>query len=170
MAIYTVHQPPRSEHSAPDPERFVFVRDGFTFWAFLLPPLWMLWHRLWLAFVGYIVVTTGLQFGLRSIDASPTLSTVAVILLSLLIGLEAASLRRRKLARRGWTTVGLVVGDDLELAERRFFDAWFKDDAVEPGAIVGPRPSVPPAPIPPRPQAGTTDQIVGLFPEPGASR
>ena len=25
--------------------RFVFVRDGFHFWAFLLAPLWMLRHR-----------------------------------------------------------------------------------------------------------------------------
>ena len=95
----------------------------------------------------------------------------ALILLSLLIGFEAASLRRRKLARRGWTPVGLVVGDDLESAERRFFDAWFKDDAVEPAAIVGPRSSVPPpTTLPNRQAASSTPTIVGLFPEPGASR
>jgi hypothetical protein len=46
MAVYTVHEPPmKAEQSQPDPERFVFVRDGFSFWAFLLPPLWMLWRR-----------------------------------------------------------------------------------------------------------------------------
>ena len=26
----------------------VLVRDGFSFLAFLLPPLWLLWHRLWI--------------------------------------------------------------------------------------------------------------------------
>ena len=36
----------RERHA--DPERFVFVRDGFYFWAFLLGPVWMLWRRLWL--------------------------------------------------------------------------------------------------------------------------
>ena len=25
-----------------------FIRDGFSFLAFLLPPLWLLWHRLWI--------------------------------------------------------------------------------------------------------------------------
>ena len=32
----------------------VFVRDGFHFWAFLLAPLWLLLHRLWLALVIYV--------------------------------------------------------------------------------------------------------------------
>jgi len=52
MSIYTVHEPPlKAGESTPDPDRFVFVRDGFSFWAFLLAPLWMLRHRLWLVFV-----------------------------------------------------------------------------------------------------------------------
>ena len=52
MSVYTVHEPPlRAAEASPDPERFVFVRDGFYFWAFLLTPLWMLWHRLWLVLV-----------------------------------------------------------------------------------------------------------------------
>ena len=43
MSIYTVHEPPpRANEDVPDPVRFVFVRDGFYFWAFLLSPLWML--------------------------------------------------------------------------------------------------------------------------------
>src|SRR5882757_8578104 len=49
MAIYTVHEPPlKGDQTQPDPERFAFVRDGFSFWAYLLTPLWMLRHRLWL--------------------------------------------------------------------------------------------------------------------------
>ena len=57
MAVYTVHQPPLKKYeAAPDPERFAFVRDGFSFWAFLLGPLWMLRHRMWLVLLGYIVV------------------------------------------------------------------------------------------------------------------
>ena len=58
MAIYTVHEPPlRTGAAAPDPERFIFVRDGFSFWAFLFGPLWMLRHRLWLVLLLYIVVS-----------------------------------------------------------------------------------------------------------------
>ena len=57
MPTFTVHAPPpKIGDSAADPERFVFVRDGFYFWAFVLAPLWLLLHRLWLVLAGYITV------------------------------------------------------------------------------------------------------------------
>jgi len=30
-------------------DKFTFVRDGFHFWAFVLGPIFLAWHRLWLA-------------------------------------------------------------------------------------------------------------------------
>ena len=43
MPTYTVHEPPpRKGETVTAPERFVFVRDGFYVWAFLLAPLWLL--------------------------------------------------------------------------------------------------------------------------------
>src|SRR5262245_61093014 len=125
MSVYTVYEPPLKAHeSAPNPERFVFVRDGFSFWAFLLAPWWMLRHRLWLALTGYVILAIALSVALRFAGASTTVTLIAGALFSLLVGFEAATLRRFKLSRRGWTNVGIVVGDDLESAERRFFDAW----------------------------------------------
>src|SRR5262247_4102673 len=124
MSIYTVYEPPLKAHeSAPNPERFVFVRDGFSFWAFLLAPWWMLRHRMWLALTGYVILAIALSVALRFAGASTTVTLIAGALFSLLVGFEAATLRRFKLSRRGWTNVGIVVGDDLESAERRFFDA-----------------------------------------------
>ena len=64
MPTFTVHEPPpRKGESAADPTRFVFVRDGFYFWAFLLAPLWLLLHRLWLALTIYVVVSALLGVG-----------------------------------------------------------------------------------------------------------
>src|ERR1700730_10025674 len=95
MAIYPVHEPPqKAEGSAPDPERFVFVRDGFAFWAFLLTPLWMLRHRLWLVFIAYVLLPIALQLALGLIGMSATVMTAVGVLLSLLVGFEAATLRR----------------------------------------------------------------------------
>jgi Protein of unknown function (DUF2628) len=177
MAIYTVHQPPlKSDQSAPDPERFAFVRDGFSFWAFLLAPLWMLRHRLWLVFVGYFVLAIVLQIGLRAIGASGTVMVVVGILLALLVGFEAATLRRFTLARRRWDNVGIVVGDDLEAAERRFFDAWVKGAwDGEPWSARGPRAPLRPATAvsilrKPQSPSAAAPEVIGLFPEPGAPR
>jgi hypothetical protein len=178
MAVYTVHEPPlKRDQTAPDPERFVFVRDGFAFWAFVLGPLWMLRHRLWLVFIGYIVLTIALQLGLRALGASSTVMAVVSFLIALLVGLEAATLRRFTLSRRGWKNVGIVVGDDLDAVERRFFDAWVGSPRqdIEPHRVPSSSSAVPilrrpQGSLQASPQAPGSSEVIGLFPEPGASR
>jgi hypothetical protein len=166
MSVYTVHEPPlRAADVLADPEHFAFVRDGFYWWAFLLAPFWMLWHRLWLVLLSYVVVLVAVQMTLRIVAAPPSVLTLVAILVSLLVGLEAGTLRRFTLKRRGWKNVGIVSGDDLEDAERRFFDAWVHEPAS--------RPSPPSAATPgPAPAARMAEGsgVIGLFPEPGAQR
>ena len=162
MAVYTVHEPPmKAEQSQPDPERFVFVRDGFSFWAFLLGPLWMLRHRMWLVFLGYVIVVIALEVGQYLLGVSSSVTFTVSILLALLVGFEAATLRRFTLGRRKWVNVGVIVGDDIESAERRFFDAWIKSGA--PAQVMAA------APAPRQPPSAATD-VIGLFPQPGARR
>jgi hypothetical protein len=164
MAIYTVHEPPlQKDESEPNLDRFVFVRDGFYFWAFLLTPLWMLRHRLWLVFVCYILIMSALNIILHMFNASSTVTVAASLLVSLLAGFEGGTLRRFTLARRGFKPVGLVVGDDVDSAERRFFDSWVSGET-----LYTPPPPVAAAPVllRPSPHPG----VIGLFPEPGAQR
>jgi Protein of unknown function (DUF2628) len=175
MSIYTVYEPPLKAHeSAPDPERFVFVRDGFSFWAFLLAPWWMLRHRLWLALVCYLILAVALSVALRLIGTSAAVAIIAGALFSLLVGFEAATLRRFGLARRGWRNVGIVVGDDVESAERRFFDAWAnktwdnKTWAERPSVDGVPRASSPAMGVPMARRPSS--EVIGLFPQPGAPR
>ena len=99
------------------------------------------------------------------LGASPSVMFGVGFLLALLVGFEAATLRRFTLARRGWRNVGIVVGDDVEAAERRFFDAWVEGrDGAR--CVTPPRPSAPPMLRRPAPAS----DVIGLFPEPGAPR
>ena len=84
MSVYTVHEPPlRPSEAAPNPERFVFVRDGFYFWAFLFSVLWMLWHRMWLILLVYVAVVAGVESVLRYAGASrPLLAFVGLLIAS----------------------------------------------------------------------------------------
>jgi len=168
MSIYTVHQPPLdSGAAAAEPYRFVFVRDGFSWWAFLLTPFWMLRHRLWLALVVYVLISAAVDVGLRALGASVFPMVLAGLLISLLAGLEAGTLRRFKLTCRRWRNIGVVTGDDLEDAERRFFDAWIRQtSARRPPSPPSAPPSGAAAPAPPAAPSG----VIGLFPEPGAHR
>src|SRR5262245_15271644 len=158
MAVYTVHEPPPQRYeTTSDPEQFVFVRDGFSFWAFLLGPLWMLRHRMWLVLLGYVAVVAGLEGLLHFLNVSEGVTFAVGACVALLVGFEAATLRRFTLARRRWRNVGVIVGDDLEIAERRFFDNWTK---AEPFAPLHP----------PVQRAAASSDVIGLFPEPGAPR
>ena len=168
MPIYTVHQPRlRKYETAPDPERFAFVRDGFSFWAFLFGPLWMLRHRMWLVLIGYAIVAAMLFGGLRWAGASGV-STFAGFLLALLVGLEAGTLRRFSLGRRGWKNLGVIVADSREAAERRFFDSWARGETLAP---LDPERAPLPKPAAPAPAKGQpVPDVIGLFPQPGAHR
>jgi hypothetical protein len=162
MPVYTVHEPrPRRNQDSTDPDRFVFVRDGFYFWAFLLGPLWMLWRGLWLVLVLYVVATTAIQVALWKFGISAGVTIAVGLLISLLVGFEAASMQRWTFSGRGWNNLGLVVAPDLESAEHRFFDSWVTRHAPSPAA-----PAAPPSP-PPR-VAPSASEVVGLFPEPEA--
>ena len=172
MPTYTVHAPPpRQVESVTAPERFVFVRDGFYVWAFLLAPLWLLVRRLWLALLIYVVLAVAVGVGLSLAGVSSTMRGVAEFLIALGIGFEASSIWRWTLARRHWTMLGFVVAEDAEMAERRFFAEWSERPPVETSGLVrqpGLSESFPASQI--RGEQPLSSDVIGLFPEPEARR
>jgi len=162
MKIYTVHVPVlRDDEVSPNPDRVRFVRDGFYFWAFLLGPLWMIWNRLWLVLVLYLVATAALFAGLTALGVTSGAQFIVGLLIAILIGCEGGSLRRFSLRRRRWTQAGVVAATDLEEAERRFFESWA--EGASSMASAPPRsPSTPVAP--------TSPDVLGLFPQPEPRR
>src|SRR5579872_860046 len=65
MPVYTVHAPGAGGSDLRSTDRFVFVRDGFHFWAMLFGPLWLIAHRLWLALIGWLIAVIALELLLR---------------------------------------------------------------------------------------------------------
>jgi Protein of unknown function (DUF2628) len=164
MPTYTIHAPPLREGArSSDPERFIFVRDGFYFWAFLLAPLWLPLHRLWLVLVLYLVLDAVSGIALVLIGAPWLAQSLVGLLIALLVGFEAATLWRWTLARRGWRMLGFAVGDDVEAVERRFFAQWVQRQ----GEAAPPAPAPSAAPL--RRGAPSPSDVIGLFPEPGSS-
>jgi hypothetical protein len=176
MPVYTVHAPQSYGDDLRATDKFTFVRDGFHLWAMIFGPLWLIWNRLWLATLGWIVVTAVVDIGLARLGVGRVATASADFLVAILLGLEAASLQRWTLSRRNWRQLDVVVADDEDAAERRFFDRWtagrrgatFDPLMVERG---GPPPTrdIPghafskPPPLP-------EGSIIGLFPEPGGQR
>ena len=177
MPVYTVHAPAAFGTEARDAtDRFVFVRDGFHAWAFLLGPVWLIRHRLWLVLIGYFALSVVGAVALALLHASAGTCLVVMLLIALLMGFEAASLRRWTLSGRKWRQLDVVVADDEESAERRFFDRWtarHRDSGNDQLAVD--RGAPPPTRDVPgqafsRPPPLPHGDIIGLFPQPGGSR
>jgi hypothetical protein len=80
------------------------------------------------------------------------------LLIALLVGFEAGTLRRWSLRR--WTNRGIVVAANREAAEHRFFDRWSGNMPADAA------PAEPPASRPPGHMPTSDQDIIGLFPEP----
>ncbi|MFL6813715.1 MAG: DUF2628 domain-containing protein [Bradyrhizobium sp.] len=176
MPVYTVHAPVTSSTDMAAADRFAFVRDGFHFWAAVLGVLWLAWHRLWLSLLGWIVLMAAIDFGLLRLGVGGGTILLADILLALLLGFEAATLRRWSLSRGKWRQLDIVVADNQEAAERRFFERWTaKQRALSNDQLAIDRGAPPPTRDIPgqpfsKPPAHPYGDIIGLFPDPGAPR
>jgi len=154
MRSYTFHPPADARPGEPHGlERAVLVPDGFSWTAFVFGALWFLYHRLWIA---ALVVIAGLAAALVAgwlLGLAPGAITVVLLLLHLLIGLEASSLRRWTLQRSGRPARDAFLAANATEAEMKALARWLDPDRT------------PPVPVaPPSATARAAGPIVGLYP------
>lgn len=163
MATFVVLEPPSGtvDEAA---ERAAFLRDGFSFPAFIVAPIWLLWHRLWIEALAVIAVMVALSAA-AEITGLGFAGSVASLLVSLFVGLEGNGLRAAALRRRGWHEWGVVEADTLDDAETRYALARNEEEAPEAAPDVetpSPRPS---GQVP----AGRSGPVFGLLDYPGGA-
>ena len=153
MRSYTLHLPPDARPGeAVGLDRAVLVRHGFSWAAFAFSVLWFLYHRLWVATLIVLVGLVALAAAGAVLGLSTGAGLIASLLAAWLIGLEASSLRRWTLARRGWPARDAVIAATPEEAEARAIARWLE---ANPAA---PRPPFPAGP------SRRTEPVIGLFP------
>ena len=125
MITYTVHEPPNAPADRLDrAETLVFVKEGFTWPAAAFGPFWLGLHRLWIPLILYLALIALLQAGAWALGIGARPASYVSIGLSLLLGLEASTIRRWALDLKGWRMLGAVNGRNAEDCERRFFEKW----------------------------------------------
>jgi hypothetical protein len=106
------------EHDAPrrgaDPAPPV-VPEKFSWLAALLPPVFLLFHGLWLALLGFVLALVALYFAAAWIGTGP--AVWLYLLLALYLGFEAHNFRRAALRRRGFQHRGEIVAPAGDLAQ-----------------------------------------------------
>jgi len=155
MAIFSVH----AKETAPEPEGEPrFLREGFSWRAFLLGPMWLLGQRLFLALAVWTIAFAALCVA-AGLGLSAGATVTIFVLIQVLLGLEADTLLERKWARGGYRLIDIVVAGRQEAAEAKFYRQAedMEPDAGEPA---------PPAPRPP----SVPSHPIGSFPHPEARR
>jgi hypothetical protein len=159
LKTYLVFEPEAAPRSAVAAERVIFMREKFSWPALFLGPLWLLWYRLWMGFAFWFAASALIAVAVSVLKPGSLASWLAMMIPALIVAFEATELRRRKLIAKGFRDAGVVVADDIEGAERRFFDRWLADrpkPAAAPGATLPPAPSV--------------QRVIGFFPDQAGPR
>ena len=137
MNIYTVHH--RSEVAGSLTglsEEAVFVKEGFSWLAFFIPAIWLIYKRMWWVLAGLMVVEIALT-ALIALSGLGDGSAIAVsTAINLIMGFEGNDLYRWSLARRRYKLAAIVAGGGLEEAEHRYFsDIMGTGRLISPGAV-----------------------------------
>ena len=159
MASWIVMEPAGSGRAGNATDA-AFVRDGFSFLAFLVPPLWLLAHRLWIEAI--LAIAALVLAAVLTQLSGFTAAVLLWLLVSAFVGLEGNALRIAALRRRGWQEWGVVEAANLDDA-----DAHYAVETVDAEAAAdqfSALPSPPSANSGARPVAGDP---VGLLLNPG---
>lgn len=137
MASHVVMLPPSGSPQSRS-EQAILVLDRFSWPAFLVPPLWLLWHRLWLEAVVAIAVMGGITVIGELAGMGPAGSLMG-LLVSIYVGLEGQAMRIAALRRRGYTQWGVVEGGNADEAYIRYaHEAAAAPDEPEPRPAIVP--------------------------------
>ena len=158
MAAFVVMQPPNRDGADAPP---VFVHDGFSVVAFLVPPLWLLWHRLWIEAVAALLLA--IAIGALGAWLGPANGMLSLVL-SIYVGLENGALRVNALRRRGWAERAVIDAETSQEAEIRYFMA---DDL--PAEVAFPAPPQRSVPSQRLPIVAPSAPALGLLSYPGRS-
>jgi Protein of unknown function (DUF2628) len=167
VTLYSVYEPPGE---ALDPEEraeaLVFVKEGFSWPALLVPGLWLLYQRMWLELVLFVALFAVLGWVFDpSDDQTQTLFGWLSVALIVLFAFEANDLRGAALERQGYMQVGTAIGAVCDAAELAFLQSW--SPRRDKGRERPPPPDRPGnADIPAPKGSGEAEGVIGLFPTP----
>ncbi len=170
MTVYSVYEPSKE---TPDIEARAdalhFVKEGFSWLAFLVPVLWLIYCRMWIELVVFIAILALVQLiSGGGQEAGAQFAGWVTIAISVLLGFEANDLRSAALERRGYRLIGVAEGRGRTDAELSFFKTWLPLQRKQP------RPERPPeGPVERqregeakrRTTLGEGEGVIGLFPQ-----
>ena len=166
MTVYSVYEPSALPADiAERADRLAFVKEGFSWIAFLVPALWLIFYRMWIELIVFVLGFAAIQWAFGTSEQGQRLFGWVSFALCVLFAFEANDLRSAALERRGYRLVGVASGSGRSQAELSFFRSWLLEQArpartTERAAQRREGQAAQPSP------RSESEEVIGLFPAP----
>ncbi len=116
MTVYSIFEKPQGK--AAKDRAPAAVPERFSWLGMLLPPVFALWHGLWLLLVFWVALVMGLAYASRLIGLEAAVCLYGLV--AVFLGIEAAAFRRDGLLFRGYAWRGDIIAAGEDSAQRDF--------------------------------------------------
>jgi Protein of unknown function (DUF2628) len=117
--IFNIYEKPEV---AEPTQRVEMVREGFSFFAFVLNFFWLIFNRMWWVLLGYAAVLVLAGFAAEILKLTDPAILGLQMLINLLLGFHAYDLQGWVLRRRGYRLAGVLVGESEMDVQRRYYE------------------------------------------------
>ena len=111
------------------PEESTFVKEGWSWSAFIFNLIWSLYYRLWIIGGILIILKAITIYGKQALDWNQGLITVLSLGVAAFVGFNGTDWRCSNLKARGYKWLGVVMGNNETQARQRFLDS--KDEYLK---------------------------------------
>jgi len=118
MKIFSIYNHPEKS----EPEKAVFVKEGFNIYAFAFGVLWLFYHRLWWGAFWLMALQASLQMTMKNNNFSSTSVDIILIALQFLLGIFASDIIKDRLKTKGYTLTDIAAANNQTEANMRFLD------------------------------------------------
>lgn len=128
MTVFAVYCPKKRD-PLDAPEALRFVPERPSFWALIVPPVWLVLRGVWLGLLFWLAASAALFALTRGLP--PGLTSMLQVLFAVWFAFSARDIEQVSLSLLGWRCLGVVEAPNRAAAERRWFEAAVAPVPVE---------------------------------------
>jgi|GEM_PF-6087454 len=122
MQTYTIHAPMEDNRSLEERAMdYQFIKEGFSIWAALFGPFWLLMKGMWLETLSYFLAAIGLGLVLQLLGFNEEAISAFIMGANFIFALFARDIERLHFERSGFKLISVVNGKTKDECEARYF-------------------------------------------------
>jgi len=106
----------------------IFVEDKFSFLAFFLQILWLLYHKLWLPALTILLIEFIIFTSLEQGIINDNLATGIGLVVALAVAIHAKGWYMQSLFKQNYSFNGIITAINIDEAKLKFYTQTYKEE------------------------------------------